>query len=126
VLHLDAAVTGIWTLSEAGDILELQASAGICTRMDAVHGRVPTGKLNIGMIVREWKPLLINNVLNDPRISGEDWGKTEGLVGFAGYPLFVGNRTIGVLVMLSRKSISAGTHEALSSAADLIAQGTKP
>jgi hypothetical protein len=47
VLHLDVAVTGIWTLSEAGDILELQASAGICTRMDAVHGRVPMGKLII-------------------------------------------------------------------------------
>jgi PAS domain S-box-containing protein len=37
--------------------------------------------------------------------------------------LSVGDRTMGVLTMLSRNSVTAGTHEAMSSATDLIAQG---
>ncbi len=119
VLHLDAAFAGIWTLNEVGDMLELQASVGMYTHLDGVHSRIPMGKLKIGMIAQERKPRLTNDVLN----SDENWEKKEGMVGFAGYPLIVGDRTIGVLAIFSRKSVTAGTLEALGSAADLIAQG---
>jgi PAS domain S-box-containing protein len=123
VLHLDAASAAIWTLNESGDMLDLQASAGMYPHLDGVYSRIPMGKLEIGMIAQERKPLLTNDVLNDPRISDKDWQKKGGIVGFAGYPLIVGDRTIGVLAMLSKQSVTAGTLEALASAADLIAQG---
>jgi PAS domain S-box-containing protein len=123
VLHFDAAFAGIWTLNQSGDMLELQGSVGMYTHLNGVHRRIPMGTLKVGMIARERKPLLTNDVLNDPRISDTTWEKTEGMVGFAGYPLIVGDRTVGVLAMFSRKSISTGTLEALASAADLIAQG---
>jgi GAF domain-containing protein len=97
VRHLDAAFARIWTLSDDGKMLELQASAGMYTHLDGPHSRIPMGQFKIGMIAQERKPHLTNDVLNDPRISDRAWAKREGMASFAGYPLSVGERTIGVL-----------------------------
>jgi PAS domain S-box-containing protein len=123
VRHLDAAFARIWTLSDDGKMLELQASAGMYTHLDGSHSRIPMGQFKIGMIAQERKPHLTNDVLNDPRISDRAWAKREGMASFAGYPLSVGERTIGVLAMFSRKAVTPETTETLASGADLIAQG---
>jgi PAS domain S-box-containing protein len=123
VRHLDAAFARIWTLSDDGKMLELQASAGMYTHLDGPHSRIPMGQFKIGMIAQERKPHLTNDVLNDPRISDRAWAKREGMASFAGYPLSVGERTIGVLAMFSRKAVTPETTETLASGADLIAQG---
>src|SRR5271166_2814568 len=123
VRHLDAAFARIWTLNDDGKMLELQASAGMYTHLDGPHSRIPMGQFKIGMIAQERKPHLTNDVLNDPRISDRAWAKKEGMASFAGYPLSVGERTIGVLAMFSRKAVTPETTETLASGADLIAQG---
>lgn len=123
VRHLDAAFARIWTLSGDGKMLELQASAGMYTHLDGPHSRIPMGQFKIGTIAQERKPHLTNDVLNDPRISDSAWAKKEGMASFAGYPLTVGERTIGVLAMFSRKRLTSDTTETLASGADLIAQG---
>jgi PAS domain S-box-containing protein len=123
VRHLDAAFVRIWTLNDDGKMLQLQASAGMYTHLDGPHSRIPMGEFKIGRIAQQRKPHLTNHVLNDPRISDTAWAKKEGMVSFAGYPLCVGDRTIGVLAMFSRKPVSPETTETLASGADLIAQG---
>jgi PAS domain S-box-containing protein len=123
VRHLDAAFARIWTLSDDGKMLELQASAGMYTHLDGPHSHIPMGQFKIGMIAQERKPHLTNDVLNDPRISDRAWAEKEGMASFAGYPLSVGDRTIGVLAMFSRKPVTPETTETLASGADLIAQG---
>ena len=123
VRHLEAAFARIWTLSDDGKMLELQASAGMYTHLDGSHSRVPMGQFKIGMIAQERKPHLTNHVLDDPRISNRAWAEKEGMASFAGYPLTVGERTIGVLAMFSRKQLTSNTTETLASGADLIAQG---
>jgi PAS domain S-box-containing protein len=123
VRHLDAAFARIWTLSDDGKMLELQASAGMYTHLDGPHSHIPMGQFKIGMIAQERKPHLTNDVLNDPRISDTAWAAREGMASFAGYPLTVGDRTIGVLAMFSRKPVTPETTETLASGADLIAQG---
>jgi PAS domain S-box-containing protein len=123
VRHLDAAFARIWTLSDDGKMLELQASAGMYTHLGGPHSEIPMGQFKIGMIAQERKPHLTNDVLNDPRISNRAWAEKEGMASFAGYPLSVGDRTIGVLAMFSRKQLTPDTTETLASGADLIAQG---
>src|SRR2546422_4734193 len=92
VRNLDAAFARIWTLNAMGDVLMLQASAGLYTHLDGSHGRVLVGKLKIGLIAQERQPLLTNDVLNDPRIGDPEWARREGMVAFAGYPPVVGER----------------------------------
>jgi PAS domain S-box-containing protein len=123
VRHLDAAFARIWTLNDRRKMLELQASAGLYTRLDGEHACVPVGKLKIGLIAQERKPHLTNDVLNDSRINRPDWAKQEGMVSFAGYPLLVEGRPVGVLAMFARKALAQDTLEALGAVADTIAQG---
>src|SRR6516162_9175722 len=121
VRHLDAAFARIWTLNDRQNALKLQASAGLYTRLDGEHARVAVGKFKIGLIAQERKPQLTNDVLNDERISHPEWAKREGMVAFAGYPLLVEGRLVGVLAMFSRKALGQDTLEALEAVADTIA-----
>lgn len=121
VEHLDAAFARVWTLDEAGGVLELQASAGLYTHLDGPHARVPVGKLKIGAIAASGEPLLTNDVGRDPRIGDPDWARREGMIAFAGYPLLVEGRVIGVMAMFARQQLPDDTLDLLSSVADTLA-----
>ncbi len=123
VRHLDAAFARIWTLSGDGRELELQASAGIYKHLDGPHSRIPVGQLKIGLIAQERKPHFTNDAQNDPRVSDKDWARREKMISFAGYPLVLESRLVGVMGMFSQKPFTESTLEALSSAAGIIAQG---
>jgi GAF domain-containing protein len=101
----------------------LEASAGLYTRLAGEHARVPIGKFKIRLIAKQRIPHLTNDVLNDTRISHPDWAKQERMVSFAGYPLLVEGRLVGVVAMFARKQLAPNTLEALESVADTIAQG---
>ena len=121
VEQLDAAFARIWTLNEAEQVLELQASAGMYTHLDGPHGRVPVGKFKIGLIAQELTPHLTNDVPHDPRVGDHEWARREGMVSFAGYPLLVEGRAVGVLAMFARRALPERTLGALGAIADGIA-----
>ncbi|MDQ2743207.1 MAG: ATP-binding protein [Chloroflexota bacterium] len=121
VSHLEVAFARVWTLSN--DVLELQASAGMYTHLDGAHSRVPVGELKIGRIARTQRPHLTNQVVGDPQVHEQEWATREGMVAFAGYPLVVDERTVGVLAMFARHPLADDTLQALASVADSIALG---
>ena len=123
VRHLDAAFARIWTLNSDGQELELQASAGRYTRLDGRYSRIPLGQLKIGLIAQEKRAHLTNDVQNDPRIDNKDWVRDEKMTSFAGYPLVVEDRVVGVMGMFSQKPLTESTLHTLSFLADGIAQG---
>ncbi len=123
VRHLDVAFTRIWTLNEATQTLELQASAGCYTHLDGPHSRVRVGQYKIGLIAQEKKPHLTNSVQSDPRVSDKEWATREGMVAFAGYPLLLEDRVLGVLALFARWPLADDVLKALGSVADAIALG---
>ena len=123
VQHLGVAFARIWTLNPAENVLELRASAGLSTHLDGPHGRVPVGTFKIGRIAEERKPHLTNAVMDDPRVSDQDWARREGMVAFAGYPLVVDDRLIGVMAMFARTALGDATLQAMASVANSIALG---
>ncbi len=125
VRHLDAAFARIWLLNEEQKVLELVASAGLYTNLEGEHARIPLGSFKIGLIAREQKPHLTNSVQSDGRVSDKDWARQEGMISFAGYPLLVEGRTVGVIAMFARQSLELDTIEALESVAPIIAQGVE-
>jgi len=122
-LNLGAAFARIWTLNEADQVLELQASAGMYTHLDGAHSRVPVGKFKIGLIAQDKKPHLTNDVAHNPLISDPDWAEREGMFAFAGYPLLVEDRLVGVMAMFARNRLSDTTFAAMASIANHIALG---
>ncbi len=123
VQHLDGAFARVWTLDESGQVLELRASAGLYTHIDGPHARVPVGMFKIGRIAQDREPHLTNSVLGDPQVPSQDWARREGMVAFAGYPLVVDNRLVGVWAMFARHTLSPATMEMMASVANQIALG---
>ncbi len=123
VKHLDAAFARIWTADSSGDVLELQASSGMYTHLDGRHSRIPVGHFKIGLIAQERQPHLTNDVARDPRVNDQEWARREGLVSFAGHPLVVGERLVGVVALFARQPLSTAAVDALASIADVIGVG---
>jgi PAS domain S-box-containing protein len=123
VRHLDPAFARIWTYNREENVLELQASAGMYTHIDGGHSRVPVGRFKIGLIASERKPHLTNDVIGDARVDDQDWAKREGMAAFAGYPLLVEDRLVGVMAMFARRPLSRNTLDAMAAVAKEIAVG---
>src|SRR5216117_3557706 len=123
VRHLDVAFARIWTLDDAGRVLELQASAGMYTHINGAHSRVRLGQYEIGAIARERRPHLTNQVVGDPQVHDQEWARREGLVAVAGYPLVVHDRVLGVVAMFARHPLSEFLPKALASMASAVAVG---
>jgi light-regulated signal transduction histidine kinase (bacteriophytochrome) len=93
------------------------------THINGGHAVVPVGKFKIGRIAASRKPHLSNDVPRDPQVGDPAWAKKENLVAFAGYPLLVDGKLVGVFAMFSRSQIAEDTLATLESIADLVAQG---
>lgn len=125
VRHFDVSFARVWTLPPNGTVLALQASAGDYTRLDGSHSRIPVGALKIGEIAQTRRSIVTNDVRNDPRIEDHAWAKREGMVAFAGVPLVVDDRVVGVLALFARRHLEPETCDALESIAAAIAQGVE-
>ena len=123
VTHLGASFARIWTLNEFEGVLELQASAGLYTHLNGPHGKVPLGQFKIGRIARDRKPHLTNAVIGDPEVGDQEWARREAMVAFAGHPLIVEGRVVGVMALFARHALSDAVISALASVADHIALG---
>ncbi len=123
VKHLNAAFARIWTLNSGDQTLCLQASAGLYTHLNGFHSRIPLGEFKIGSIAAKQRPHITNTVIGDPLIHQQAWAKQEGIVSFAGHPLIVKDRTVGVMAIFGRRPLSDTAIKALGSVADVIALG---
>jgi signal transduction histidine kinase len=123
VRQLDVAFARIWTLRRGSSVLELEASAGLYTNIEGRHRRVPVGELKIGHIASARSPHLTNDVSSDPHVHDKAWAQREGMVAFAGYPLLVEDRVVGVMATFARHPLTPDTLETLASIADAFAQG---
>lgn len=123
VRHLEAAFARIWTLDAAANVLVLQASAGLYTNLDGSHARVPVGRFKIGRIAEERRPHLTNDVLRDEQVSDPAWAAREGMVAFAGFPLVVGERLVGVMALFARRTLTDATLQAMEAVAHSVALG---
>ena len=123
--HLDAALARVWTLNERDGVLELQASAGLYTHVNGRHARIPLGRCKIGRIAQGRQPHVTNAVIGDPQVLDQDWARREGIVAFAGHPLILEGRVIGVMALYARHALPDTVVSALTSVADHLALGVE-
>jgi len=123
VQHLDGGLARIWTLNDAERMLELQASAGAHTQLDGPQAKVPVGVLPVGMIALERKPQFSPAEQIDPHLDDALWARRQGMVAFAGYPLLVDSKLVGVMTIFSRREYSASVQDTMAAVADGVAVG---
>ena len=118
-----AGSPAIWTLDEREQMLELQATAGVATDVDAAYSRVPVGRFEIGAIARDRKPHLTVGFSVEAQLGGAEWALRNGLAAFAGYPLLLDSKLIGVMAVFARHEFSPSAIDAMSAVADGMALG---
>jgi PAS domain S-box-containing protein len=122
IQHLGVIFAGIWTLNEASEVLEAQARVGLSTDRDGPSVRMQVGEFNIGRVASTRRPYLTNDVHSDPNVSAPEWAKHENLIAFAGYPLMVEERLVGVVAMFGQHPITETVLNELAPLADGMAQ----
>lgn len=116
----DAAVARIWTCNDSHEILELRASAGIAGSPVASDARIALDAPGIGALARSRRPWFQHGTI-DTDLADPAWLEREGLRAFAGFPLIVADRLIGVMALFGRQAFSAETLASLGSVADQVA-----
>jgi signal transduction histidine kinase len=123
IRNLDAALARIWTVDAAAETLELCASAGIATPLDDAFARLRFDEHKIGAIADDGFPYLTNDVPTDVHVGRTAWVVQEKIAAFAGYPLRIEDRIVGVMAMYSRRRLDHDTLNGLSAIADALALG---
>jgi signal transduction histidine kinase len=119
--HLDAVLARIWGYEADKQELVLQASTG--DPPPETFDRVAIGRSKIGKIAERGAPFVTNDFANDPRAGNREWAQRAGITAFAGYPLRVGPKVVGVLAVYGRNRFGHDVTGALASIADSIALG---
>jgi signal transduction histidine kinase len=120
--HLDGTFAGIWLVRTVDGALELKTRAG-------VHGALRSGYVcaaadaesAIAQVARRRQPHICSAAdVPSPTIDAAwpDRNRT-----FAGYPLVLDRKVIGVMAVFSRRQFSATTLDAMAAVADAVALG---
>lgn len=112
------AVARIWTVSDGEKVLELQASAGMDSCIDDEQARIPIGKLRIGRIAESGEVDVTDNVPEELLPASREWTDQEKMTAFAGCPLKVNGRIIGVAAAFAREPSSQAALQTFASTSD--------
>jgi GAF domain-containing protein/ActR/RegA family two-component response regulator len=87
----------IWVVE--GDRIQLRSEAGIhgVPKVNLALGEGLTGEVALTRL-----PIVVEDMQNDPRTVSIPWARQQGHLSFAGLPLMVGERLVGVLTLVSR------------------------
>jgi DNA-binding CsgD family transcriptional regulator len=104
--RFNCAFARIWLLEPDSASLRLVASSGLYTRKDGSFARVPMGAYKVGKIAQNRVSFLSNNLAEEPWVKDRDWAIVNRIRGFAGFPLVVNDRVIGVLATFSHDALA--------------------
>jgi signal transduction histidine kinase/CheY-like chemotaxis protein len=100
--RLAVDVVRIW-LHEGDHEYRLAAQAGLAEKPVQSRLRFAGGEGAVGWLMEHLSPLVLPDLLVDPRFREREWAQSEGLVSFVGVPLVLEHAPIGVLLCWSRQ-----------------------
>ena len=119
VEHLDLAVVQVWTL-ESAETLVLRAGAE-SYRHSGAQDPAGIGELEVRRVASNRRSHVTNDLLTEPHQHDSEWAQREGMRSFAGYPLMVKERCVGVLGAFGRAEMTGEVIGSLASITDSLA-----
>lgn len=113
VKRFDCAFARLWLVEPDGASLRLVASAGLYTHINGSFARVPMGAYKVGKIAQNRVPFLSNHLAEESWVKDRKWALEQNIQGFAGYPLAIQERVIGVLATFSHQPMASEFLEVL-------------
>jgi signal transduction histidine kinase len=121
VEHLDGGFAAIWTVDGREEWLEPLAAAGPNREGDSLSRRVRVGDGTIGRIATDRAPRIARGADVDIESGVPGWTRREGMVAFAGYPLLLHGKLIGVLAVFAHQEFAQPSLDAIAAVADGVA-----
>ena len=109
----DCAFARIWLVNKERTALTLIASSGLYTRLDGDFAKVPMGSYKVGKIAQHSIPFLSNQLAEETWVKDRKWAVDNEICGFAGLPLTIADKTIGVVAVFSHQPMTAEFLETL-------------
>lgn len=119
VRHLEVASVHVWLLNGQETELELLAGAGLKMSTGQGQNLVSLGEGIIGKVAAHRLPYQTNDLTRDPEMN--PGFAPDGLISFAGFPLLVQGRLLGVLALSARRPFSDATLADLEAVAAVVA-----
>lgn len=122
IRHFDAVSAEIWIKDQDSGDLVLQASSDGATGIDGAPDRSVV-RSKVELVAQELRPHFTNGVVHDLHVGDPDWARGEGIVAFAGYPLVLQDRLIGVFAIFGSHRLVEDALDTFGTVADTIAAG---
>ena len=109
----NCAFARIWLVENDRASLRLVASSGLYTRLNGDFSTVPMGAYKVGKIAQNCIPFLSNQLAKESWVKDPHWAIDNNICGFAGLPLAIAGKTVGVLAVFSNQPMETELLEAL-------------
>lgn len=104
--QFDCVFARIWLMEPDQTQLRLVASSGLYTHTNGSFARVALGAYKVGKIAQNRVPFLSNRLAEESWVKDRDWAIANQIQGFAGYPLLIQDRVLGVLAAFSQQRLA--------------------
>ncbi len=120
VQYLNGALAQIWVYDPDKRALEPRASAGPVFEAAGSALDLPALPVTIDEL-GQGRPILIKALAGDARMADQDWVARENVTSYAGCPLMLENRLVGLMSLFSRQALAEATLQEMGSVANGIA-----
>ena len=117
VRYLNTHLAQVWILNLNDKQLHLKASAGAINDTGSAANQV-TKLLPDKFLTADSQPVLLNNLSKDAVLPCWEWVEREGIVAYAGYPLRLENRLMGLISIYSHTPLSQAVIQEMASVAN--------
>lgn len=93
---MKAKICALWLLDEKGQELKIRATQAISQEY-LKERSIKFGEGIVGAVAKDKKPMVIPDVLKDPKYKEKELAKKEDLVSMLSVPMMVKNKAIGVI-----------------------------
>jgi PAS domain S-box-containing protein len=120
---LGTVLSRVWNLDESGCHLLLQCSAGLTTELKGPQSKLAIGGCIVGRIAESRQAAETNTILDLPDCPDREWFERMRITSFAGQPLVVEDRLVGVIATWGTQPLMPEDFKAFESAAGRISLG---
>jgi transcriptional regulator with GAF, ATPase, and Fis domain len=109
----EAKCVCLWLIDKKKDELTLTNAYGNYEYIPTEYAKISWNTINIDSILETGKPVLVNDLVSEPKCTNLDWLMAENIQSYAGYPLKGKDGVVGVLEIFNEKAFSPVDFELL-------------
>jgi DNA-binding Lrp family transcriptional regulator len=109
----EAKCVCLWLIDKKKDELTLTNAYGNYEYFPTGYANISWNSINIDSILETGKPVLVNDLVSEPKCINLDWLMAENIQSYAGYPLKGKDGVVGVLEIFNEKAFSPVDFELL-------------